>query len=416
MKLLLFLCFVYSFSLPLHAQQNEAVNIATIDSIQSKILHEKRKIWIHLPTSASTDKKKKYPVLYLLDAEWNFNGVAGMIDFLSAINGNNFCPEMIIVGVPNTNRTRDLTPTKVTNGLFIDQNMAANSGGGEAFTAFMEKELVPHIDSLYHTLPYRMLVGHSLGGILVINTLVHHPHIFKAYLAIEPSMWWDHQKLLKETAEALQSGNYTGQSVFLAMANTLPPGMDTAAVQKDTVPGTIHPRSILQLHNYLMRNPQNGLDASFKYYPDDTHSSAPLIATYDALHFIFQDYALKFQDSYFTDPGFKLAAYLQAHYAHISAKYGFVSEDSRSLLPPEDLVNNLGFFMMQRKQFGKAEEMFTMNIKNYPSGSLAYRYLGDLFAARGDKKTAVGNYRKALELKEDTEARKKLNDLQQSVK
>ncbi|MGZ3874385.1 MAG: alpha/beta hydrolase-fold protein [Mucilaginibacter sp.] len=412
MKLLLFVCFVYALSTPLYAQQSNAVAIGAIDSIPSNLLHEKRKIWIHLPASAVTDKKKKYPVLYLLDAEWNFNGVAGMVDFLSAVNGNNVCPEMIIVGVPNTNRTHDLTPTKVTNGLFIDQNMAASSGGGEAFTAFLEKELIPHIDSLFPTLPYRMLVGHSLGGIIVINTLVHHPHIFKAYLAIEPSMWWDHQKLLHETAGALQSGTYTGQSLFLAMANTLPPGMDTSAVQKDTAPGTIHPRSILQLRSHLIKNPQNGLETGFKYYPDETHSSAPLIAIYDALHFIFQDYALKFRDSFFTDPGFKLAAYLQAHYAHISAKYGFLSEDARPLLPPEEVVNNLGFFMMQRKQFGKAGEMFTMNIKNYPAGALAYQYLGDVYAARGDKKAAVTNYRKALALKEDTAVRKKLNDLQ----
>ena len=195
------------------------------------------------------------------------------------------------------------------------------------------------------------------------------------------------------------------------MANTLPPGMDTSAMQKDTTSGTIHSRSMLQLRGYLLNNRQNGLDAYFKYYPDETHASAPLIAAYDALHYIFKDYALKLQDSYFTNPTFKLAAYLRAHFAHISTKYGFKSEDGHTLPPPEDLVNNLGFFVMQQKQFDKAEGMFKMNIKNYPSGAVAYGYLGDLYAGNGDKKDARANYQKSLSLKEDTAIMKKLEGL-----
>ncbi|MBS1529500.1 MAG: alpha/beta hydrolase [Bacteroidetes bacterium] len=411
MKILLCLFLLGTCCLPVHAQQNSAVIIGRIDSIQSQILHEKRKIWIYIPSSATTAKEKKYPVLYLLDAEKNFKSVAGMIDFLSSVYKNDICPEMIIVGIPNTNRTRDLTPTKVTSGLFINNDMAANSGGGEAFTAFMEKELIPGIDSLYPTLPYRMLIGHSLGGLIVINCLVHHPNLFNAYLAIEPSMWWDRQKLLHETGQALRERSYTNQSLFLAMANTLPPGMDTSTIKRDTTSGTIHSRSILLLRDYLMQNRQNGLEAGFRYYQGDTHVSVPLIATYDALHYIFKDYALKLQDSYFTDSTFNLAGFLQAHYAHISTKYGFKSEDGHTLLPPEDMVNNLGFFMMQQKQFAKAKTMFEMNIKNYPSGSVAYSYLGDLYGANGDKKDARANYQKSLSLKEDAGIRKKLEGL-----
>jgi hypothetical protein len=256
-----------------------------------------------------------------------------------------------------------------------------------------------------------MLVGHSLGGLIVLSCLVHHPHLFDAYLAIEPSMWWDHQQLLHETEQALRTRSYTNQSLFLAMANTLPPGMDTSTIRKDTTPGTVHSRSIMLLHGYLVGNRQNGLDAAFKYYPEETHASAPLIATYDALHYIFRDYALKLQDRYYTDSTFNLATFLQAHYAHISTKYGFKSEDGHTLLPPENVVNNLGFFMMQQQQFNKAADLLKMNIKNYPSGSVAYGYLGDLYAASGDKKAARANYQKSLSLKEDAGIRKKLEAL-----
>lgn len=187
--------------------------------------------------------------------------------------------------------------------------------------------------------------------------------------------------------------------------------MDTTTIKKDTTSGTIHSRSIMRLHEYLKNNRQNGLDAAFKYYSEDTHVSVPLIATYDALHYIFKDYALKYQDSYYTDSTFNLAAFLQAHYAHISAKYGFKSEDGHTLLPPESIVNNLGFFMMQQKQFHKAKDLFKMNIKNYPSSPVAYGYLGDLYARSGDRKDARTSYQKSLSLKEDAGIRKKFEGL-----
>jgi len=412
MKTLIFTCYLSTILLSLQAQTSNSVNIGAIDSIHSKVLNEQRKIWVHLPPSASWDKKKKYPVVYVLDAEKCFTSVVGMIDYLSSVNGNDICPEMVVVGIPNTNRTRDLTPTRVTSGLFINDDMAKNSGGGEMFTAFIENELVPHIDSIYPTLTYRVLLGHSLGGIMAINALVHHKNLFRGYVAVDPSMWWDQQKLLREARQTLQSDTYPGVSLFLGMANTLPPGMDTTSIKNDTNSGTIHSRSILQLRDYIMGS-RGGLKANFKYYNEDSHGSVFLIATYDALHFIFKDYALKIQDSYFIDPAFPLASYLKDHFENLTSEYGMTAEDGSKLLPPEDLVNNLGFFVLGKNEFDKAEAMFKMNIINYPKGPVAYTYLGNVYVAKGDKKNAIASYKKALSLKESPETRKKLDSLKQ---
>jgi len=396
------------------AQQNNSVGIGTIDSIHSRILGEQRTVWVHLPASArvSGPAKRKYPVIYLLDGDKNFTSVVGMVDLLSSVNGNNLWPEMIIVGIPNTDRTRDLTPTRVTSGLWIDSNMAQRSGGGEAFTAFLEKELIPHIDSLYPTIPYRMLIGHSLGGLLVMNTLVYHRSIFNSYVAIDPSMWWDRQRLLHEAAHSLHLRVFAGKALFLAMAHTQPPGLDTATLQLDTTDGTLHPRCILRLRRHMMDTNQNGLDAGFRYYDAESHVSVPLMATYDALHFIFKDYPLQFQDSYFTDPAFRLADFLETHYETITRKYGFTAEDGGPLSPPEDMVNNLGFFVLGKKEFEKAEEMFRLNTRNYPSGFQAYTYLGDLYAARGDKPRAIEYYKRSLSLKQTDETKNKLERLE----
>ncbi len=416
MKSLFFTCFlslVFFFS---NAQLNNVVAIGCIDSIHSQVLKEQRKVWVHLPPSAGNlNTKRKYPVIYLLDGDKNFTGVVGMIDLLSTVNGNSFFPEMIVVGILNTDRFRDLTPTHEISGLWVDSAAGKRSGGGDAFMAFIEKELMPHIDSLYPIGKYRMMIGHSLGGLMAINTMIHHRELFNSYVAIEPSMWWDNQRLLHESGQTLITGSYAGTAVFVGMAHTQQPGMDTTILQSDTTEGTIHPRGILQLSRVIMGSSQNGLEKEFKYYDAETHASVPLIATYDALHFIFKDYQLIFHERDFDDPAFSLAAFLQHHYEVITSKYSITAEDGSTLLPPEDLVNNLGFFVLGKKEYNKAEDMFRMNIKNYPTGFMAYNYLGDLYSAKDDKSNAIACYKKSLSLKESDETKKKLEKLMRKM-
>lgn len=85
-------------------------------------------------------------------------------------------PEMIVVGIMSKDRGCDLTPTHSILGRdgTVDPDFE-NSGGGEKFTSFIQKELMPYMESHYNTQPYRMFVGHSLGGLCVLNSLVDHP-------------------------------------------------------------------------------------------------------------------------------------------------------------------------------------------------------------------------------------------------
>src|SRR6186713_2351723 len=127
-----------------------------IDSVYSTILKEQRKVWVYTPNmkAGMQNPGQRYPVVYLLDGDGHFESVVGMIQQLSQVNGNTIVPEMIIVGIPNTNRTRDLTPTHIANDPpMMDSNSSKNTGGGENFTTFMEKELMPHIiPSIPHNL------------------------------------------------------------------------------------------------------------------------------------------------------------------------------------------------------------------------------------------------------------------------
>jgi predicted alpha/beta superfamily hydrolase len=407
MNPLLFACLCLAvFGCTQHAPTDNKITIGTIDSLHSNILKENRKIWVYVPDegSGAVYSKQKYPVIYLLDGDSHFSSVVGMVQFLA---NSSVCPKMIVVGIPNTDRTRDLTPTHVVGGLYMDSASSKTSGGGEAFMRFIEKELMPHIDSLYPTAPYKMLIGHSFGGLTAMNAFVHHNNLFNSYVAIDPSMWWDKQKLLKETQLALANNNYKGKALYLGIANTMLEGMDTGRVKLDTTDGTMHIRSILKLRDYLAQNKdKNGLKFSYNYYGNDNHGSVPMITEYDALHAIFDFYKLQIQNNHFFDSTFSMDSMLEEHYKNISAQFGY------TVKPPEDMINELAYNFLQQKQLGKAGHLFALNVANYPESFNVYDSQGDFYAAKNDKPDAITCYKKALSIKENPDTKKKLDKLE----
>lgn len=114
-----------------YSQDNNQLLIGQTDSVVSKVLNETRELYISLP--ANYNSKKKYPVVFLLDGEIHFHFFTGIVQHW---NNNSVISEMI-VGIVNTNRNRDLTPTHDAS------SFDPSNGGGETFTLFIEKELVP---------------------------------------------------------------------------------------------------------------------------------------------------------------------------------------------------------------------------------------------------------------------------------
>jgi len=388
-----------------HTEKNNNIVVGKIDSIKSNILGEERKIWVYVPDAAS-DPKKRFPVVYLLDGDAHFTGVVGMIKHLG---GSSTGPDMIVVGIPNTDRTRDLTPTKsiLMPGGTPDQNLKT-SGGGEKFESFIAKELIPHIDSVYPVAPYKMLIGHSLGGLTVMNIIVHHPDMFNSYIAIDPSMWWDKQKLLNQARDVFEQQKYNGKSLYLGIANTIPGAMDTLQVRLDTTGETEHIRSILALKDILQRNKANGLNFAYGYYKNDDHGSVPLITEYDGLRFLFSFYKMpnKIQGE-LLDKNSKAnpVADISAHYIDISKRMGY------AILPPENMIAEFAYYLLQT-QPKKSLTLFQLNIKNYPKSENAYESMGDYYAKQKDKAKAIEYYNKALSIKDNPETKKKLDKLQ----
>ncbi|ULQ55247.1 hypothetical protein KJS94_11395 [Flavihumibacter rivuli] len=369
--------------------------------IHSTILKEDRELWIYVPASFTKSSPNKYPVLYLLDGPSFFYSMTGMVQYLSSIGQ---IPEIIVVGIANTNRIRDLTPTHSIRWSDGEQDTAVLgcSGGGEKFIAFIEHELIPYVDNVYATTPYRMLVGHSLGGLTVLNSMINHPSLFTSYVAIDPSVWWDNHALMKYASRQLLGNDYSNKSLFYASANTMSKGIDTSRVSKDTAYGNIHVRNNVQFHRILQKIPPAGLQWSWKFYGEDNHASVPLIAGYDALRFLFKGYKL---DKDLNDTSITVD-YIIAHYQHLSTLMHY------TVLPSESIVNSLGYNFLHKKNFEKAFQFFYLNLENYPTSANAFDSMGDYYLQRNERIKAIENFRKALQLKELPETRKKLKELE----
>jgi len=386
MKNLLLVVFL-SFSSFVFAQNQEEIILGKIVTIESKILDEQRPVWIHLPNDIITNKR--YPVVYLLDGDAHFYSVVGMIHQLSSINGNTVCPEMIVVGIPNTNRTRDLTPYKPDPiDPFMPPEMVSESGGGDQFMSFIEKELFPFIESNYPTAPYKMLIGHSLGGLTVLNTILHHKELFNAYIAIDPSVKWASGRILNEFKEALSNDTFGKAALYMGIAN-IERGKELKQIKADTTFVAKHTKAILELDDYLSNKAQNKLKYKSKFYENDNHVSVPLIAEYDGLHFIFDFYDLNIPFEVLIDPDINLIEKFVNHYEIVSKEFGF------EVKPDEGLINGMGYQFMSIQQMEKAKQFFELNVKNFPDSYNVYDSIGDYYSATDNKQKAIESYKKA---------------------
>lgn len=377
-------------TLCVYAQQDEDISIGKKQVLHSRVLKEERRIWVYTPsmTAGSASPAKRYPVLYLLDGDAHFYATVGIIQQLSQANGNGVLPEMIVVAIENTNRLRDLVP-------------AADLDKTNPFINFLSSELIPYIDKNYNTAPYKLIVGHSLGGLTVIDMLTRSHSIFNAYIAIDPSMWYDNERFLKHTIARFPKQDMNGKRLFVGTANTLPGGMTMEKLKMERSNETKHIRSILELNEFLKTN-MNGLLFSEKYYATERHNTVPLVTEYDGLKFIFDFYDLKQTENDFADTTALIASTLKKHYAIVSEKMGYKNS------APETLIDYLAYEALGKDLFPKAKALYDLNIAWYPGSYAAYVSYANYFLARQDTINAIAQYKAALKIEDNEIIQKKL--------
>ena len=336
----------------------------------SGIMSEDRTIWIRVPASYNEQNGaiQSYPVMYVLDGKTAFFPVTGMVSFMSEKDHVNYqIPEMIIVGLDTEKRFRDLTPnasTKQPNGDEAktpeQKLMMQESGGGEKFLKFLQEEVFTYVEKNYRTNPYRIYVGHSLGGLTATYTFLKHPDLFNAAISIDPSLWWDGAKYVNEASELLR-----------AMPNDKMKKYYVSVIDSSNYGGSLqfHANAIFNIGKAMGNASLKNLQYKVDYIPNTDHSSIPMLSWYNGLLFVFDGYHKSHYD-YMKDPDL-----IESHFKDIESTIGL------KMNPPHDIFEILVHYLTSPNRYPdpvKARKVLKMALKYYPESSYFQNKLKEL--------------------------------------
>jgi predicted alpha/beta superfamily hydrolase len=341
---------------PLWGQEpdTQPLTLGHATSVYSRVLGEDRAILVDLPTGYELTQSR-YPVLYLLDGLAHFHHAAASVDFLSRTGR---IPQMIVVGITNTARTRDMTPTHVED--------RETSGGADTFIQFVEDELIPFVDDRYRTQPYRVLFGHSLGGMLAVYTMFTKPDLFAGYIAASPHLQYDDGYVVGKVEEILAGRPTLRTSIYLTLGD-----------EPD------YAETLERFTGLLAGADDSGLRWEYQVLEQDDHMSTPLKSAYEGLEMVFASWR------YPGDLSEAEVSSVQAHYEKLSAELGY------QVLIPEGLLNQLGYMLLARERYDDAVAAFKLNIDNYPGSANVYDSLGEAYEAMNEWSLAKTNYERA---------------------
>ncbi len=349
----------------------EPITIGETVKIQSKVLGEERTVLVSTPPNYA-QSRERYPVLYMTDGDAHLTHTRGTVDFLAR---NGLMPNLIIVGVANTDRTRDLSPTRWARPAPDGGRAQAPIGGGAgAFLEFFAKELFPYVEGHYRTAPYRIFAGHSLGGLLALDALVARPEMFNAVIAASPALNWDNDFILRATADFFRDRKDLPVTLFVTMADE--ERDEPAPTRFDRLRGT------------LAAAKAAGFVRDSMSMPEETHGTVVLRSHYWGLRKVFAGWQLP------ADPRTHAFAGtlddLKAHYATLSTRFGY------ALVPAEVATNLLGYQALARNDVEGALAFFRYNVELYPGSANPYDSLGEALGRAGRTEEALANYEKAV--------------------
>ena len=364
-----------------------------VDSLYSKTLKEYRRYWVKLPENYNPNNAEKYPVVYLLDGF----SLQNTLETVYENYWGHYLPHMILIGISNeTNRTLDLTTTQIK--MRRGTEMDAATGGAPNFSEFITNELIPQIDKTYPTTPYRTLIGHSYAGLFTIHMLLEYPEVFKNYIAMDPSIEWDGQEVLKRAKKKLASKSLEGKSLFVSLAaeqlHMFDASITVKNVMEDTSEFTLFARSIIEFSKFT-ESETNGLNFSWKIYPEDLHGTVPLPSMRDGLVSIFEWYQFKSPQVY-NNPDTSVETIKQL----LKEQEAIYTEAFGYKVPPmvEEVLNGYGYMNLQMGQPDKALLFFQTNIDYFPNSANAYDSMADYYESKDDNAKALTYVTKAYEL------------------
>jgi predicted alpha/beta superfamily hydrolase len=323
-------------------------------TLRSELLGEERHLVVYDPRGPEPPAggRDVYPVLYLLDGDAHFHHVTGLVQFLST---RGRMPPVIVVGVGNVDRARDFTPTR--------EDRLPTSGGAERFLAFVRGELIPAIEAAYPTAPYRVLVGHSLGGLFAVHALNQAPELFDATIAVSPSLTWGQRSMQRQSESMLAARPQLERVLYLTVGDEPADDIrDYAAMLRARAP--------------------RGLRWQFEEMRGEDHGSIVHRAVHRGLELAFAGWA--------APAGAATLDALEEHYRQLSARFRL------PVAVPEPTLNQLGYRQLAAGRIDDAIAAFRRNAELHPQSANVHDSLGEALEQKGDTAAALASYELAV--------------------
>ena len=365
--------------------------------IDSKVLSEVQEIQIYLPDSYKTSKKE-YPTLYILDGQWHFaNGVG----IQKSLRVPGVLPEMIIVGITTKNTNDPLRRT-----ILIHES--------PKYLQFLEKELIPFINTTYRSSDDRILFGWERGADFANYALFTAPNLFNAAL-ISNGAWEDANLIDTFIAQK------TSTKKYLYIANS---SLDIYTIQSTDL-----------LAKTLKEKSPNQLDWKYQLFNTEAHGTTAYLALYHGLRNYYHDFDAPVFSNIKGFVDFGGMKKLTTFFIKRGKRYDFPTEindlTKRRLISLAFINDNLqyfdffihefkdtaeskryddarsqnlfGQFYLKHKQYTKALDYFKIAILKYPNSeemAEMHKGLGQIYAYQKKKPLARLHFKKAIEIAE----------------
>ncbi len=247
-----------------------------VHHLHSKVNAVDYKLYISLPADHGSTPNKRYPVLYLLDADYSFAIAKNIVDHLSE---RNHLRDMLVVGIAyggplqyRKNRTRDYTPTRSMEAVTFPEIQQRFSGGGPNFRRFITEELDPYMAARFGGSGFKAIAGHSYGGLFVSWLLTQHPTLFDGYIIVSPSLWYD-DHLIERLSWNLSSGH--NLKVYCGVGS------------REVNPQWNMPQDLERFVEKLKSCGNDQLDLQYSRHDNETHNSVFPAALSNGIRHVF---------------------------------------------------------------------------------------------------------------------------------
>jgi predicted alpha/beta superfamily hydrolase len=341
------------------AQEDGApVSIGSYRVIESQALGETRRLLIHLPRGYD-GAAISYPVVYHTYGDYLSEYYAEAFAVLEELGNSARIPQVILVGIDNIDRYRDLRPLS---------NDGAPSGVDD-YVKFLVDEVFPFVEGHYRANGYRILAGPQAGAIFGLYALQQHPDLFDAFILNNPLVSPPNTELLLARAESFYASQPSLRKfVYITFGGS------------GDSPGEI--ANVYRLAEIAAPAADKGLELHLNNLLDNDDFIPPLELG-KALRTLFRDYHVG--DRRFTD-----LAEITAFYEGLSHRYGFD-------VPAAELMMTLSAdALRQRGEIDKAIEILEYDTTLYPNMVNPWWQLAGIAAEQGHIDRAISFYEKCL--------------------